>query len=114
MRDPEAPYVICFAIPANDRSHWLVEAQYKSEFWQLPWDWKLPPWVNPKEKFMQSIAELFRSDSFSQSSLTKVFKSVIFGGPNPAEHALIFGGPNPAEHVLSWTIAFAKAQKSSC
>ena len=36
-------------------------------------------------KFMQSVAETFRSDSCSQDSMTKLFESIIFGGPKPGE-----------------------------
>ena len=38
-----------------------------------------------ENKFMQSVTDLFHSDSFSQDSMTKLFKSVVFGGRQPGE-----------------------------
>ena len=38
-----------------------------------------------ENKFMQSVTDLFHSDSISQDSMTKLFKSVIFVGPQPGE-----------------------------
>ena len=36
-------------------------------------------------KLETALAEIFKLDSFSRDSMTKLFKSVIFGGPDPGQ-----------------------------
>ena len=36
-------------------------------------------------KLIEALTELFQTDSFSQEAMTKLFRSVIRGGPNPGE-----------------------------
>ena len=38
-----------------------------------------------EEELMDSLTELFKTESFSQEGMTKLFKSIILGGPNPGE-----------------------------
>ena len=41
-----------------------------------------------EEELLQALTELFRTDSFLQKGMTKLFRSVIRGGPNPGERSL--------------------------
>ena len=38
-----------------------------------------------EEELMDSLTELFNTESFSQEGMTRLFKSGILGGPNPGE-----------------------------
>ena len=38
-----------------------------------------------EEELMESLTELFKTESFSKEGMTKLFRSVILGGPNPGE-----------------------------
>lgn len=38
-----------------------------------------------EERLIESLTELFKTESFSQGAMTKLFRSVILGGPNPGE-----------------------------
>ena len=38
-----------------------------------------------EEKLIAALAELFQTESFSQGAMTKLFASVIRGGPNPGD-----------------------------
>ena len=41
------------------------------------------------DKLGNALEDLFKSESFSKESMTKLFKSVIFGGPHPGQRLKI-------------------------
>ena len=38
-----------------------------------------------EKKLGEALTEILKSEAFSKQSMTKLFRSVIFGGPNPGE-----------------------------
>lgn len=38
-----------------------------------------------EQKLVDALNELFKTESFSQEAMTRLFRSVIRGGPNPGE-----------------------------